>query len=373
MTNKLTSTILRTLFAIALICALLLLIWKVRFTIIYILIAAILALIGKPLVDVLSGDKYKKVNLNRGASAAITLLLMVTILGGVLSVFIPSLLAELEVLSTIDVEALFEEVELGIINLRESITGQEMEVESSKDLIKGTVERIFNFENISNTFESLLSGLGNLMFALFSILFMTFFFMREVHLFRNIILALVPDNYEAKVLRIAPRMKNTLSRYFIGLLMQVTIVTSLVSIGLSAIGFENTIVIGFFAGLLNLIPYIGPIIGMAFGLILGLSQSIAGEFSASYPTLALLIICVFAGIQMIDNFLLQPIIFSNSINAHPLEIFIVISVAATISGISGMIVAVPVYSVLRLVAAEFFPQVKLVRKLTANLQLHDKK
>lgn len=372
MTNKLTPTIIRTLLVVALLCGLLLLIWKVRFTIIYILIAAILALIGKPLVEVLSSDKYKRIKMNRGGAAAITLLLMVTLFGGILSAFIPSLIAELEVLSAINVEALFEEVEIGIINLQESITGQQVEMESSQELIKDTVKRIFNFENISDTFESLLSGLGNLMFALFSILFMTFFFLREVHLFRNIILALVPDNYEQKVLHIAPRMKNTLSRYFIGLLMQVTLITSLVSIGLSAIGFENTIVIGFFAGLLNLIPYIGPIIGMAFGLILGLSQSIAGEFSASFPTLALLIICVFAGIQMIDNFILQPIIFSNSINAHPLEIFIVISVAATVSGISGMIVAVPVYSVLRLVAAEFFPQVKFVRKLTANLQVHDK-
>lgn len=373
MNSNLSASILRTLFLIALLCGLLFLIWEVRYTIIYVLIAAILALIGKPLVEVLSNKKLKKFKLNRSGSAAFTLLLMISLIGGVLSAFIPSFVAELEALSSLDIEALILELETGVIQFQEKLTGQSLEPASSGQIVRDTAQRIFNFENVSNTFEGLLSGLGNLVFALFSVLFMTFFFLREKHLFRNIILALVPDRYEEKVLHVAPRMKTTLSRYFIGLLIQVTLITCLVSIGLSAIGFKNTIVIGFFAGLLNLIPYIGPIIGMAFGLILGLAQSLAGEFSATFSTLAILIICVFAAIQMIDNFILQPVIFSNSINAHPLEIFLVISVAATLSGISGMIVAVPVYSVLRLLAAEFFPQVKLVRKLTANLQADDKR
>ncbi len=371
MKNSITTTVIRSLFIIALIVGLLLLLWSVRYTIIYILVAAILALIGKPLVDLLSNRHWKKIKINRSVAAAFTLLLMLAIFGGLLGVFIPSLVSELEVLSEIDVNEIFEQAEVSLLDFQERLTGKRPAPEGNKKLLRTTAERVLNFENVSNTFESLVAGLGNLVFALFSVVFMTFFFLKEQNLFRNIILALVPDTYEGKVLHVAPRLKKTLSRYFIGLVLQVSLITSLVSIGLSAIGFENTIVIGFFAGLLNLIPYIGPIIGMSFGLILGLSQSIAGEFSVAFPTLAVLIICVFSAIQLLDNFVFQPLIFSSSINAHPLEIFIVISIAATVAGISGMIVAVPTYSVIRLLAAEFFPHVKLVRKLTANLKLHD--
>jgi predicted PurR-regulated permease PerM len=361
--NKIVSQVIRIFLSLALVVGFGLLLWTVRFTIIYIFIAAIFALIGKPLVDFISGKKIKRFSINRTLAAAITLLLMVSILSGVFIAIIPSLLNELEALTNIDLNQLFNEVELSIASIQESITGKKPNIQEDGSLLKNAMVGMLNFENISDTFEGFLSGLGNLVFALFSVVFMAFFFLREQHLFRNIILALVPDRYEFKVLHVAPSLKNNLSRYFLGLMIQVSIVTTLVSISLTTIGFENTLVIGFFAGLLNLIPYIGPIIGMAFGLILGFSQHMTGEFAMSFPTLALLIIIVFASIQMIDNFVLQPIIFSNSINAHPLEIFIVISIAATLAGIGGMIVAVPVYSVIRLLAGEFFPQIKLVRKL----------
>ncbi|MGB0177335.1 MAG: AI-2E family transporter, partial [Owenweeksia sp.] len=131
------------------------------------------------------------------------------------------------------------------------------------------------------------------------------------------------------------------------------------------------VAIAFFAGLMNIIPYIGPLIGMSFGLVIGLSANLTAELSMEPIPLALLIIGVFGVVQLIDNFILQPLIFSSSINAHPLEIFLVISIAAVIAGIPGMIVAVPTYSVLRLLAREFFPNVKAIRKLTQNLQSID--
>ena len=192
--------------------------------------------------------------------------------------------------------------------------------------------------------------------------------MKEEFLFRNIVLALVPDSFEGRIINISPRLKKVLSRYFAGILIQITLITLLISVGLYFIGFENFIAIAFFAGLMNIIPYIGPLIGMAFGLILGLSTNFTAELSMEPIPLAPMIIGVFGLVQLIDNFILQPVIFSNSINAHPLEIFLVISIAAVIGGIPGMIVAVPTYSVLRLLAREFFPNVKFIRRLTQNLQ-----
>lgn len=366
MNNQWVGPVIRVFLSLALVVGLALLLWAVRFTIIYILIAAIFALIGKPLVDFLSGRTWQKLKINRNLAAGITLLLMVAVFGGVLTAVIPSLIFELEALTNIDINVLFNETEVAIGHLRETLTGESVDVTTEEPLLRRTFVRLLNFENISNTFEGLISGLGNVVFAIFSILFMAFFFLRERHLFRQIILAIIPDRFEIRVIQVAPRLKKNLSRYFLGLLIQVSMVTTLVSLGLTALGFENTLVIGFFAGLLNLIPYVGPLIGMAFGIILGISQHIGGDFGFPLSTLIVLIIVVFGSIQMIDNFILQPVIFSNSINAHPLEIFIVISVAATLSGISGMIVAVPVYSVIRLLAGEFLPDVKFVQRLTGN-------
>ena len=135
--------------------------------------------------------------------------------------------------------------------------------------------------------------------------------------------------------------------------------------GLKIAGFHNTIVIGFFAGLINVIPYLGPIIGLSFGLLLGMAQTISNT-SMELGSAFLIIIGVFGVVQLLDNFVTQPVVFSTSIRAHPLEIFLVISFAASMAGISGMIVAVPVYSVVRLLAAEFLSHLKFVRWLTQN-------
>jgi len=76
---------------------------------------------------------------------------------------------------------------------------------------------------------------------------------------------------------------------------------------------------------------------------------------------------VFLIIQLLDNILFQPIIFSNSVNAHPLEIFLVISIGGTLGGIPFMILAIPGYTVLRIVAKEFLSEFKIVQDLTKRL------
>lgn len=365
--NQVTRQVLLSIFYLALIVWLGYTVWQVRYTLTYILISAVISIIGKPLVDALSGEKWDKVKLNRSLAAALTLLVMLGLLSTLLSLFIPAIIHELGVLSNIDYESLYGEISNEFRAFQQSLG---LEVDSSSTVSEKTnigarVVEALSFENVSDTFSNLIGGLGNIAFAIFSILFITFFFMREKFLFRNIVLALIPDKYDDGVNEITPRLRNNLSRYFLGLLIQISIITTLVSLGLKLGGFHNTIVIGFFAGLINVIPYLGPIIGLSFGLLLGLAQTI-GNTSMELSSAFFIIIGVFGIVQLIDNFLTQPIVFSKSIRAHPLEIFLVISFAASMAGITGMIVAVPVYSVLRLFAAEFFQHIKFVRWLTQN-------
>ncbi|WP_421753182.1 AI-2E family transporter [Croceimicrobium sp.] len=365
--NKVSRQIVLSVFYLALIVWSGYMVWQVRYTLTYVLVSAVISIIGKPLVDALSGERWSKIKINRSLAAAITLLLMMTLIGVLFSIFIPALMHELSVLANVDYESLYQEIQSEIISIQSSLG---MDTSNSVSSIEGSrigsrVVEALSFDKVSDTFTNLIGSLGNTAFAIFSIIFITFFFLREKYLFRNIVLSLIPDKYDDRVHKVTPRLRTNLTRYFAGLLLQITIITTLVSVGLKVAGFHNTIVIGFFAGLINVIPYLGPIIGMAFGLLLGMAQTLSNT-NMELGSAFVIILSIFAVVQLIDNFVTQPIVFSTSIRAHPLEIFLVISFAASIAGISGMIVAVPVYSVIRLLAAEFFPQVKFVRWLTQN-------
>jgi len=360
--NKVSKQILISLFYIALVLWLSYTVWMVRYTLIYILISALISLIAKPIVDLLSGERFPKVNLGRNFAAIITLLLLLGFVTGIIGLFIPSLMQELQVLRAVDFENLFNLFQGELRDLQASLgLSTHFKFPSQAEIIP-KVGDIINVEKVTETFANLIGSLGNLAFALFSILFISFFFLKERNLFRSIIMAFIPTRYEERITNIYPRLRNNISRYFVGLLIQITIITTLVSLGLKLGGFHNTIVIGFFAGLINVIPYLGPIIGLSFGITLGMAQTLV-QSSMEFTPAFFILIGVFGAVQLLDNFITQPIIFSTSIRAHPLEIFLVISFAASLAGIAGMIVAVPVYSVLRLLAGEFLGHIKFIRWL----------
>ena len=159
-----------------------------------------------------------------------------------------------------------------------------------------------------------------------------------------------------------------LTRYFGGIVIQMTIITVFVSGLLGVLGVENALLIGFFAALINVIPYVGPLIGAAFGLIITISSNLDLEFYTEMLPMLLKVGTVFGAMQMLDNFLLQPWIFSNSVMAHPLEIFIVILMGAQLNGIGGMVLAIPFYTVLRVIARVFLSEFRLVQKITGRMQ-----
>jgi predicted PurR-regulated permease PerM len=205
-----------------------------------------------------------------------------------------------------------------------------------------------------------------LLFGIFSIVFMTFFFLKDGALFKNMIEAITPDELMPKVQSIMERTSQLLTRYFGGLVLQVTIVTGIVSVGLELIGANHAFLIGMLAGLCNLVPYLGPLAGTALGVAL-VTLSASGELTAS-SSLLWGTLGVFAVAQLVDNFFTQPVVFANRVHAHPLEIFIVISIAGTAAGVLGMILAVPGYTLFRIVAQELFSGFKVIDRLTKNLK-----
>ena len=215
--------------------------------------------------------------------------------------------------------------------------------------------------------NSLMSTLSSLSIGLFSILFISFFFLKDSKLLQNSLLTLVPDEKEGKLVHSIEKIKGLLSRYFVGLVIQIFVLFLIYTIALLIIGVENALVIAFLCALFNLIPYIGPIIGGVLMVLLTMTSQLGSDFQSEIlPDVGWVLLALAIG-QLVDNFVSQPLIYSSSVRSHPLEIFLVIIIAGLLFGVVGMIIAIPGYTALKVILQEFFSENKVVRNLTKNL------
>ncbi len=200
-----------------------------------------------------------------------------------------------------------------------------------------------------------------------TVLFISFFFLKDKELFISGIRSLIPNSHETETLNSFKKIYELLSRYFSGLLLQLFIVFILYYVVLLIFGISNAFIIAFFCGILNVIPYIGPLIGSIVAATLTMISNLGSDFQTEILPKTIYVLIGFMIVQLIDNNLNQPLIFSKSTKSHPLEIFLVILISGFISGIIGMIVAVPVYTMLKVIAKEFFPKNPVIKAITRDL------
>jgi predicted PurR-regulated permease PerM len=350
---------------------LLFLMWYFSAIVTYILISAVMSFLGRPLVRWLSLIRYKKFRIPKGIAALMTLAAMWFLVISFFRFIIPLLLKELETLSEIDIEAFFNSIEEPLLRLLQ-ISGNEpllVEDRSFYDVMVDQLTSKIDVSQLSNVFVIVAGTVGDLFIGFFAVSFITFFFLKERSMLREGILLIVPTNLEEKVSNILDSISYLLRRYFVGLILQICMVMLLDTIGLNLVGlsFNHAVIIGFICGLFNVIPYLGPWMGAILGLLIGAALNIHADFMSHTLPLLGLMTAVFLTVQIIDNVLFQPLIYSSSVKAHPLEIFLVILAAGSMAGILGMFLAIPAYTIARVIAKEFFVNMKLVRKLTESL------
>ncbi len=370
-TFKTTLQVIGAILAIGLAACLL---WYLSTVFMYILIAAILSLMGRPLVRLFTKIKVGKKQLPSSIGALLTMAVMVLLFSGFLSLFAPLVAEEARIISTIDVQQLSSSLEEPLKDLEVWLNQYQLSSNpdvSNEEYIKSKLGGLISTVKISDVFKNLFGALGNIFIAIFSIGFITFFFLKDRKLIYNIIFTLTPKKHLTNVKHIIKNSKKLLTRYFLGVLAQVIIVTTLVSIGLSIIGVKNALIIGLFAGVINIIPYIGPLIGASIGIFFGLTSHLELNFYTEMLPLAGQIALVFLIVQLLDNFVLQPFIFANSAKMHPLEVFLVILIAGTLANIPGMILAIPVYTIVRVMAVEFLSKYELVQQWSKNMKVEE--
>ncbi len=340
--------------------------------VVYVLLAGVVSLIAKPLKMMLAKIRIKGHRAPDWFLAILSILLILVIFCGIIAGLAPMVK---EVIS--DVASVTGDTSLGAIS--SNLAELNAYLVKTFDLDPGfrievailhQVKSLINVNIFGNVIGSVASALASFGIGLFSVVFIAFFFIRDEKLFSRIICALAPDRHEDEVAQSLSDVEHLLSRYFIGLIVEMSCVGLIDFLGLWAIArleLGTAIGIGFMAGLLNIIPYVGPLLGGVLGTIIAMTIRYCGTGACGldigfWGFLAILV-AVFVLAQLVDNFILQPVIYSTSIQASPLEIFIVMLLAGTMGGILGMLTAIPAYTVVRVVAGRFFPQVKFIRRL----------
>jgi predicted PurR-regulated permease PerM len=335
--------------------------------VIYILISAILFLIGSPVTRKLESIHIGKHRMHDALSATITLATMVSLLLLLFKMIVPPLIKQATLLSDLN----FQDVLQNILIQFPALDGTIKSLGNANDIkiaLSSQLDSFLNFSNISLVVDNLFGSATTILGGALCVLFITFFFLKDEKLLKESIMLVTPISQENSMRDILRTSKKMLSKYFTGLFVDMLIVGTLSGSLMWIMDIDNALIIGFTAGILNIIPYIGSVITMVLAVFLGVSGCIAhGEYILIYSTITKIFFGLLS-INLIDGFIFQPFIFSNSVKAHPLEIFIVTLMAGTIGGIGGMIVALPVYTILRIVAKEFLSHYKFFKKLTEKIE-----
>ena len=212
---------------------------------------------------------------------------------------------------------------------------------------------------------SLLGSAGSLFFIAFMVLIFTIILLIEYHDFKRSLVRFMPNKYLEVGLRMIYNIELQISKYLRGQILAASSVAILSMMGLfllNQLGANITLVvfIGIIAGLANLIPMVGPFIGMIPAILIALMNNIGNEVALNHqifdsipsPFFVLDIIIMFIIVQQIDNNFITPLVVGESVGLHPMAVMLVLLIGGTLIGPLGMLFAIPVAGVLKVVITE---------------------
>ncbi len=353
--------IVRAVLILALISLVIYFLYKIQLVIVYILISIILSMIGTPIVDFLR----RRLKFKLTTAVIFTLFFYGLIIFGFIMMFIPLITTQGQKLSLLDSNALQFQINELIIQIKSFLDNRGFN--GSKLMKEYNLISKLNFNFLSDFLNNTLNTISNIGMGLASVFFITFFFLKERIIFLRIFKYILPDEHEEKILNSVSQINVLLSRYFLGILLQLFIIFVLYLVVLLIFGVENAFIIAFLCAFLNIIPYVGPLIGTVLAVILTLLGNFTGTFTHEMLITTIYVMIGFFVVQFIDNNISQPYIFSNSTKSHPLEIFLIILIFGFLFGILGMIIAVPAYTILKVIGKEFLPENRIIQSLTKDL------
>ena len=350
--------------AVAILAGVALLVWflyKIQELILFIGLAMVLSLVGRPLVHFL---KFR-VKMDNKLASVLTLLVIIGVIGFLLSIFIPVVIDQGRHISKIDFNQVKQD--LNELNVQASDYLGVDHFTLIEALKQSPYAQNFGMEVIPSFIQSFFGSIGSIVVGIFAVLFISFFLLKDESLIARSVLTLSRSGDEEKFKRILIKINELLSRYFIGLLCQICILVLFYSVLLLYLDVNDAIAVALICAFLNIVPYLGPVIGFVIMLLVIISNNLGADFSSGLLPLLIIASIGYGLAQLFDNLITQPVIFGRSVRSHPLEIFMVILIGGYVFGILGMVIAVPAYTSVKVVAKEFLSEHKLVKHLTRNL------
>ena len=357
--------ILRGVVTIAVVVLVLWLIWYLWNIVLYVLAAAVLSLVGRPLVVRLQSLSIFGWHMPRSVAAAVTLLVMWVVLGAFCALFLPLIAGKFNELASLDWDGVTHLIESSLVDLKVALQKHlALEVSDIGAAFKQFMLSIVDVDYVQ-TFANIASVFKSVGIAFFSVSFITYYFMQDDGLFYKLVALFFPDRYRNNVFHALDSITALLSRYFGGLMVESLLLMIIIAVVMLIFGMSpsDALIIGLIMGIFNVIPYAGPVIGAFLSLCFAVISPIDGDMLYTAIVLASTVVSV----KIIDDFVIQPTLYSDRVQAHPLEIFLCILIAGTVAGVWGMLLAIPMYTVLRVFAREFFSEYSLVRKLTSQM------
>jgi predicted PurR-regulated permease PerM len=364
MTSKeFSNGILRVVGIIAAISLLLFFFYKISTVIVYGIVSVVFTLLLYPFVLFLR----RKLKFRNTLAVVTTLVLVILLISGIILLFVPLIISQGENLSLLDIKSLENNYNRLLDDITLYLSSHNIDLQ--KIIKNSNLTSFSNFEFIPNLLNNIVSTIGNIGMGFASVLFISFFLLKERSAFATAFKNVLPIDQKERVLNSILKINEMLSKYFLGLLLQLFIILVLYFIVFLIFGVENALIIALLCAVFNIVPYVGPIIATFVAGILIMINSIgtgADFASETLPTTIYVLIGMLV-VQLIDNNISSPLIFSKSTNSHPLEIFLVILIAGILFGITGMIIAVPFYTSLKVIGKEFLPENRIIKTLTKNL------
>jgi len=303
------------------------------------IVYAVIAMLASYMLDPIV-NRLQSAGMNRTVATTLTLTtLILVIVWGSTSV-IPIIANQMASLARqLDIENLrfiAEQVENAIIDNFEFIPPGFL-----RNNITGFSDNLLNMSQFSNVLGDIIDLFTNLFAAFLVIPFATFFFLKDGHKIRRDLLKLVPNKYFETILSLVDKIETRLGYYFRSVFLQSTIVGIVSWLALSVAGLNNATSVGIAIGLANSIPYFGPLIGYILSILISIIET--GDFSLIIPCIIAVMIA-----QVLDNIVLQPLIFSKSADMHPVAILFIILIGAQTAGVFGMLIAIPIATIIKI-------------------------
>ena len=353
--------------------------WYLRSVLAYILIAVVVSLVAKPLMKVLQKLRIKDRKAPDWLLAAMSIVVVLGVLITFLTSVIPIISGIVKDISMVNIETAARGIAVPLSEFNGFLShmfpqlGEDFRIEV---VILNELQKLFDVSMFSTVLGSAASFITDLGIGLFSVVFIGFFFIKDDGLFTEIVCALVPDKHEETTEKAIADIGYLLSRYFIGVLLEIAGVALINFLGLlliARLGFNAAIGIAVLTGILNVIPYVGPFMGIVLGTTLGILLKYTSltpiGLDVNFWVFTVILIAIYCFTQLVDNFLYQPLFYSTSIKSKPLEIFIVLLIVGHIGGAFAMIIAIPCYTVVRVIAFRFFGHIKAIKRLIPSEKL----